>query len=44
MPPLRWGRWQLRWGSPAGAAVLGLLVTGVVGVAWLGVTLFILAA
>ena len=38
MPPLRWGRWRVRWQSPLGVGVMASV--GVFGAAlfWLAVT------
>lgn len=35
MPPLRWGRWQVRWRSPLGGSLLVLGVAGVTVGLWL---------
>lgn len=43
MPPLRLGRFRMRWDSPAGVLTLLFAAVGVAGAAWLGMTLFILA-
>lgn len=43
MPPLRLGRFRVRWDSPAGVLTMLFAAFGVVGAVWLGMTLFILA-
>lgn len=43
MPPLRLGRFRIRWDSPAGVLTLLFALAGVVGAVWLGLTLFIFA-
>jgi len=43
MAPLRWRRWQVRWSSPLGVAVVITAAVVIVGIVWALLSLAIIA-